>query len=484
MQGTTESGVAVFRGVPYAAAPVGPLRFGLPQPAPAWTGVRDATRHGPIAPQLPSRLRLAMGDFTREQSEDCLTLTIWTPAADTRRRPVLAFFHGGAFLSGAGSLDFYSGAVMARRGEMVVVGVNHRLGVLGFMALDGVSPPNLGLHDQIAALEWVHRHIADFGGDPDNITIAGQSAGGTTLLAMLAVPRARGCFRRGIVQSVPAERILRSPADARRLGEAMQAQLGIESRMEWQAARWQDILAAQLKIMTAEAKFADPAPPFTPVADGRLLGDALVSSAIAGACERDLMIGYTRDEMLAFYAVDERVRQCTAEQLQAKAAEYFGAAGPEAIEQYRRRAAGSGARGAPCDLLAAMMADTSFAGCAHTLVERLAALGRAPYLYRFDWAAPGNAFGACHCIELPFMFNNLDQWDAPMLAGGDDAVIARLAEHVQDCWIAFARTGDPSHDGVGRWPAYTLQGRETMLFDVKCAVRSDPGLRGSQRYWP
>src|SRR5829696_6547352 len=187
LRGTHEQGVAVFRAVPYAAPPVDTLRFKPPaRPAP-WTGERDATVDGPIAPQGPSRLRAAMGDFSYPQSDDCLTLTIWTPSPDAARRPVLVWLHGGAFISGAGSLPWYSGATMARRGDVVVVGVNYRLGALGFMHLPGVSLPNLGLLDQFAALEWVSRNIAAFGGDPDNITIAGQSAGGFSVLAMLAL---------------------------------------------------------------------------------------------------------------------------------------------------------------------------------------------------------------------------------------------------------------------------------------------------------
>ena len=188
LAGAVEHGVCVFRGVPYAQAPVGALRFATPQPMAPWSGVRDASRNGPIPPQPASRLRAAMGDFDEPHGEDCLTLTIATPAADGARRPVLLWLHGGAFWTGAGSLDWYSGVPMAQHNDMVVVGVNHRLGALGFMHLPGVSPPNLGLMDQCAALEWVGREIAAFGGDPDNITVAGQSAGGQAFTASACGP--------------------------------------------------------------------------------------------------------------------------------------------------------------------------------------------------------------------------------------------------------------------------------------------------------
>ncbi|MFM7570880.1 MAG: carboxylesterase family protein, partial [Betaproteobacteria bacterium] len=165
LRGAVENDVCVFRAVPYAAPPVGPLRFAMPAPVTPWTGERDASKNGPVPPQPASRLRSAMGDFSAEQGEDCLTLTIATPAADGRRRPVLIWLHGGAFWTGAGSIDWYSGVSMARHGDIVVVGVNYRLGALGFMHVPGVAEPNLGLHDQMAALSWVAREITAFGGD-------------------------------------------------------------------------------------------------------------------------------------------------------------------------------------------------------------------------------------------------------------------------------------------------------------------------------
>jgi para-nitrobenzyl esterase len=181
LRGAREGGIAVFRGVPYAAPPVGELRFQSPQPVPAWRGARDATKDGPIAPQGRSRLAHVMGDFERPQSEDCLTLNIWTPAPDSEKRPVLVWIHGGAFSSGAGSLAWYSGERFAANGDLVVVSINYRLGALGFLCLPGVSDGNLGLLDQVAALRFVRDNIAAFGGDPDNVTVVGQSAGAASI---------------------------------------------------------------------------------------------------------------------------------------------------------------------------------------------------------------------------------------------------------------------------------------------------------------
>src|ERR1041384_2546722 len=203
LRGASENGIAVFRGVPYAAAPIGELRFQPPQPVPGWQGVRDATKDGPIAPQGRSRLAHIMGDFERPQSEDCLTLNIWTPAPAGKKRPVLVCIDGGAFASGAGSLDWYSGERFAIDGDAVAVSINYRLGILGFLCLPGVSEGNLGLLDQVAALRFVRENIAAFGGDPDNVTVVGQSAGAASIAILMTMPAVNGLFRRAILQSTP-----------------------------------------------------------------------------------------------------------------------------------------------------------------------------------------------------------------------------------------------------------------------------------------
>ena len=480
LRGTREAGVAVFRNVPYAEPPVGRLRFQPPAQGPSWSGERDASRHGAIAPQPPSRLRAAMGDFSHPQSEDCLAVTVWTPAADQARRPVLLWLHGGAFMSGAGSLPWYSGASMAHRGNMVVVGVNYRLGALGFMHLPGVSAANLGLQDQFCALDWVSRNITAFGGDPDNITVAGQSAGGFSVLAMLALPRVRAQFRRAIAQSAPFGRVMRPPAVAAENARRLQELLGIKSSADWLAIGTTEIVAAQVKLTIATAEFANAVPPFGPVADGVLFGDDLMPAALAGAAERDLLLGHTRDEMAAFFAIDERVKNANPDAIEGRFRAHFGAAANAAQNEYRQRARSPSAM----HLLGEMAGDALFNGGCFAFAERVAALGRPAHVFRFDWAAADNPFGACHCIELPFVFNNLDHWSAPMLDGGDPATMATLATRVQDAWIAFARGGDPSHSALPAWPRFGQAAREVMLLDAEPGVRNDPAGRARWHYWP
>ncbi len=230
IHGVHEDGVRVFRGVPYAAPPVGTLRFMPPQPAPRWRGVRNAVADGPIAPQGRSRLAHVMGDFERPQSEDCLTLTIWTPdtVAESDRCPVLVWVHGGAFSSGAGSLPWYSGERFAANG-VVTVSINYRLGALGFLCLPGVSDGNLGFLDQAAALLWVRENIRAFGGDPNNVTVVGQAAGAISIAAHMTTPSTSALFRRAILQSAPIGRRSRTLEDAHRVGKRFLDVLGLKA---------------------------------------------------------------------------------------------------------------------------------------------------------------------------------------------------------------------------------------------------------------
>ena len=200
LRGIWGDGAAVFRNVPYAAAPIGDRRLAPPEPPARWVEMRDASQHGPIAPQAPSRLRVAMGDFDRLQDEDCLSLTIYTPAPDGKSRPVLVWLHGGAWISGAGSLDWCDGTQLAREGDIVFVGVNYRLGALGWLHRPGIIDAEAGTLDMIAALSWVREHIAAFGGDPGCITVMGQSAGATSIARLAMLPEARGLFHRVIMQ--------------------------------------------------------------------------------------------------------------------------------------------------------------------------------------------------------------------------------------------------------------------------------------------
>jgi para-nitrobenzyl esterase len=274
--------------VPYA----GPTpRFALPAPLHPWTGLRDAGADGPIPPQSHSRLAAVMGDFDQPQAEDCHSLTIWTPAADGRRRPVLFWIHGGGFSSGAGSLPWYDGAALAAAGDIVVVTPNYRLGPFGWLLAPGLSPANLGLRDQAAALDWVAAHIADFGGDPAAITVGGQSAGGYSTL-LLTRP---GQSRRAILQSAPLGLAPMPEARAIELGKMFLDLLEGDPA----ALPAAQLLAAQGRLAAATARPNDPTPPFMPVATDELAGDWRATLADI-ATRGDTLVGATAHEMAAF----------------------------------------------------------------------------------------------------------------------------------------------------------------------------------------
>lgn len=305
-------GVCRFDAIPYAAPPFGARRFAPPQPVATWSGLRDARKPGPIAPQGPSRLVRVMGDFQREQDEDCLSLTVWTPAIDAKRRPVLFWLHGGAFMTGAGALDWYDGARLAREGDMVVVSPNYRLGALGFLHVPGLSDGNLGLLDQEASLAWVRRHISDFGGDPAQVTAMGQSAGALSVALLLArMDQARPTIHRAILQSAPLGMRPYTRETATIIGREFLESAGIDlnaaqAKSAAQSATVESLIAAQASVTSLVsqrfAKPGQPAPAFYPVGDGMVVPDDLnFDAAMTRAAGRvDVMIGSTRDEMWAF----------------------------------------------------------------------------------------------------------------------------------------------------------------------------------------
>ena len=493
LRGARENGIAVFRGVPYAAAPVGALRFAPAQPMPAWSGARDATQDGPVAPQGRSRLAHVMGDFERPQSEDCLTLTLWTPepkpapapslAQGKGGRPVLVWIHGGAFSSGAGSLPWYSGESFARQGGLVAVSINYRLGALGFLCLPGISDGNLGLLDQVAALRWVQGNIRAFGGDPDNVTVVGQSAGAGSIAAMMTMPAARGLFRRASLQSTPFGRTARSHDEARRIGRRLLDVLGLRDgdADKLRALPVKDFLAAQGELGRLEKKFADAAAPFGLVIDGKTIPTEILPALKSGAGrDIDVMIGTTREEMMAFYAIDKDVLGADETAAAPLFAAMFKAEAPSYLDEFRRmRAVKSGTA-----LLEALFTDRVFRMGSLHHAEYQAAHGRPAYVYQFDWQSPGG-LQSCHCLEIPFMFDNFANWPrAPMLEGAEAGELAGLARAMHPAWTEFARTGDPNHDALPRWVPYAPKERATMRFDTVVGSVGDLAGLNWRKPWP
>jgi para-nitrobenzyl esterase len=447
--GLWNDGIAQFRGVPYALPPVGERRFAPAQPIQAWSGTRDATRHGPIAPQLPARLVAAMGNCIRPQNEDCLTLTIATPAPNQVRRPVMVWLHGGAFTTGAGSLDWYDGANLARAGEIVFVGVNYRIGALGFLCRDGIADGNLGIGDQAAALRWVRDHIEAFGGDPARVTLVGQSAGGGAVAALLLDPETRGLFHRAVLQSpmLPQPPVTRAEAGQR--SDRFLEFLGADPR----TASVGQILEAQGKFGRVWANEGATWPPFAPNVPEAITADAFNDALGKASADKEILIGWTRKEFLAFFGADETMKVLDADGAAARVKAICGDA--QAIEPYRRPDI------RPAEWLADFFCDHIFALPSQRLGAAVAKHGGKVWSYRFDWSPPGSPFRACHCLDIPFILGNWDRaWrDAPMLAGGDGEEMAMLSRAMQRSWIEFVRNGDPG------WLARGVDEDVYMRFD-------------------
>jgi para-nitrobenzyl esterase len=479
LRGAHENGVAVFRGVPYATA----ARFEPPQPVSAWTGVRDAQRDGPIAPQGRSRLAHIMGDFERPQSEDCLTLNIWTPAADKKKRPVLVWIHGGAFSSGAGSVPWYSGERFAVNGDVVAVSINYRLGALGFLCLPGVSPGNLGLRDQVAALSFVRDNIAAFGGDPANVTVVGQSAGASSIAMLMAMPLARGLFRRAIMQSTPFGRLTRVLDDSHRVGRRLLEVLDLkpDEANKLKTVPVAQLLAAQGKVAGLEKKFADALAPFWPTIDGEVLPGPVPAALKAGAgAEIDTMIGTTREEMAAFYCIDKEIDAADQSQVAGVFAKILGAD----YQPYYDEIRGMRASHTNAALLGDLMTDAMFRMGSLRFAEWREEQGHPAYVFQFDWQSPAG-FESAHCLEIPFVFNNFPDWpDSPMLKGANPAETAGLAEAMHKAWIAFAHTGKPDHAGLPAWPVYRRADRMTMRFVSVIGPVSDLAGLAWRKPWP
>ncbi|SEC48777.1 para-nitrobenzyl esterase [Streptomyces sp. 2131.1] len=465
VRGTHERGIAVFRGIPYAAAPVGARRFGAPGPPEPWTGVRAATAFGPTAPKRPYAPpfdRLLADPSV--PGEDCLNLNVWTPAPDRGARPVLVWIHGGSLLHGSSTLPLYDGTAFARDG-VVLVSVNYRLGVEGFGVLPD-APANRGLLDQLAALTWVRDNIAAFGGDPDRVTVCGESAGAIGVGALLAAPRARGLFRRAVLQSgVPAALPV---AEGRRTTALVAKRLGVAATARGLAGVDPAALLAAQSEVTAGGSPLTGGHSFQLVVDGDLLPrdpmEALLDGASSGV---GLLMGSTTEEYRLWFVPAGLTERFSRAKLRLALLKFRV---PRATARtYRANRPGA----TPGELLGALATDLLL----RVPLNRLAD-ARAPgttHLYEFGWPSPVEGLGACHGLEIGFVFDTLRGPDAVALAGYDAP--QELADSMHAAWVRFATHGDPG------WPGWDAS-RPVMSFGPGAAalVRAprDDELRG----WP
>lgn len=473
LRGVQSGAHHAFKGIPYALPPVGSRRFTSPEPAEPWTGVRDADTFGSVAPQDP--LVPPPYRAVAEESEDCLFLNVYTPQPDDGRRPVLFWIHGGGFSHGAGSQPTYDGGPLAERGDVVVVTINYRLGALGYLYLGHKggeawgATPNAGSLDQIAALRWVHDNIAGFGGDPDNVTIFGQSAGGVAVSTLLAMPDARGLFAKAIAQSGTAARL-----GGVELGEAVADRylnsIGIADgdRDALQAITWQEMLAAQ------GSRGA-----LSPIVDGSSMPrppmDVIEAGELAGI---PLMVGTTRDEQKLYVAMQDRAALSDDDlvnQVRSVLPRRAADRAADVVACYRESRTSRSLPADNLDILDAVGTTSRFRLPALRVAEAYLEHEPATYVYEFDYSSPARngAMGACHGLEVPFVFGAIGRGGDDRLSGSGPEV-ERLQAQMMDAWIAFARTGSPGHDGIGPWPTYDTVDRQTMVFDLETGAQAAP----------
>ena len=471
--GMIDHGVPAFLGIPYAAPPFGPNRMLPPQPAAPWDGDRDATEYGPTAPKgdYPPQYATLFPEIT-VPGEDCLNLNVWTPDPQATGLPVLVWIHGGSFMNGSGSVAAYRGSSFARDG-IVCVTINYRLGAEGFLYLgDGVA--NVGLLDQIAALEWVQRNIAAFGGDPDRVTVAGESAGAMSITTLLAMPGARGLFRQAVIESGAAAHTL-TPEVGLTVSRFLAEALGVPATREAITALPVDQVVGAASALVEEVQPApDPAKwgslalsllPVAPVVDGDTLPQHPLDALTEGASsDVALLVGSNNDEARLF-VVPTGAIDFIDEAVLAAAATGYGAP-DEAVETYRatRPDAGHG------DVMAAVVSDWFFRIPAIRVAEAHAG---PTWMYRFDYWSPSfdGRLGACHATEVPFVFDTLDDVTAHPLIGTSPP--QAVADTAHSAWVRFVADGDPG------WPRYDEGTRTTALLDESLTVVDDPA--GAER---
>ncbi|MEU0190080.1 carboxylesterase family protein [Streptomyces afghaniensis] len=480
VRGRTEEGLAVYRGIPFAAPPVGEARFLAPRPAHAWDGVRDTYAFGPPPPQDLGNLG-GPGLVNLPEGDEWLTVNVWTPEPGPgARRPVMVWIYGGAYKLGHSGSPGYDARRIAADGDVVVVSLNYRVGMEGFAFIEG-APANRGLLDQVAALEWVRDNIEAFGGDPGQVTVFGESAGAGSVASLAAMPRAAGLFRRVIAQSVPGTFF--SDALARDIGAALAAEVGLRPTVAdlatippHELTRAGESLSSKMpQYIDRWGQAAPTVTPFSPVVDGEVLPTTPWQALAAGAAKDvDLLVGHNSDEYRLFVAMAGRLGQISEER--ATAALRLFAPGPDGERAYRTAYPDA----SPGELYERVQTDWLFGMPSLHLADAQRAGGGRAHVYELTWPAPGNggALGACHGLDIPLLFGTYGaDLGALLFAGTEPSAEAEaLSACFRSSWTAFARTGDPG------WPAYEETERLVQVLDAEPAVRAYPE-EASRRLW-
>jgi para-nitrobenzyl esterase len=480
LRGAGAGDVFCFKGIPYAADTSGANRFMAPRPASAWSGVRDAFDFGDRSPQAPEGwpalpvLSWLGGDRSRK-SEDCCVLNVYTPGLDAgAKRPVMVYLHGGSYTTGSGGEQILDGRNLAKSGDVVVVTVNHRLNVFGYTHLGHLDErfadaANAGQLDLVAALRWVNRNIAGFGGDPANVTIFGQSGGGGKVMALMAIPAARGLFHKAINMSGPWHDV--TPAKGRRYADALLEALGVAPG---DAARLQEAPAQALLDARPDAVRASGIDGARPIIDGRHIPAGVMSpEGLALHASVPLLMGSTASEATVYFGRDLRNFDVTHAQVKARIRSQYGVADADAealVAAYRQDAPSA----TPAQVLAWFASDMRFRAPMLRAVLPKADAGTAPvFLYEFAWTMPvdGGRWGTPHMADIPFAFANMERAKA-MTGTGPQAF--EVARNLAAAFVAFARTGNPGNPHMPGWQPYRSSARASMRIAVDCKLVDDP----------
>lgn len=478
VQGKIVDGISIFKSIPYAAPPVGNLQFAAPVKPTPWDGIRNAITFGPTPPS-PFQLKKEGIDESPVygngwvKGDDYLTANVWTPDLKAKHLPVMLYIYGGAFIIGSSNVALFDGTNFAKKG-VVMVSFNYRLGIEGFLKINGV-PTNIGIRDQIAAMQWVHDNIAAFGGDPDNVTIFGESAGAISVGVLLVSPAAKGLFKRAIMQSGSGQAVF-SGEQANRISSQYAKTLKIKNNRDAYAKFTpEELMAAQAKVTPKMVgleteEHADPSGGvvlFFPVIDGDIIPDMplkILQNGTAG--DYDLLMGYNTDEMNTFLIPTGLLKKIKLNIILNMAVKKVHPA-PSALIAVFRKAYPKKNKG---QLFSAILTSYQAQMPAIRYANAHAKLGIKTYMYEFAWPSSyqNGDYGAYHGLELPFVFNNLDNLIGERGMLGPKGAPQTLANKTQDAWVQFAKTGNPG------WDAYTTSERKTMLINDTWQLQTNP----------
>ena len=484
IQGSLERDVYVFKGIPYAEPPIGDLRLDAPLAKKPWSGVFEALNFGPEALQ-PYNLNTPR-PYPEQSEGDCLTLNIWTPGLDNKKRAVLFWIHGGSFMYGSGTRAIYYGTNMVKKGDVVLVTINYRLGPFANLYFSDVHP-NVGMLDQITALEWINQNIEAFGGDPNNITIFGESAGGAAVATLMAMPKAKGLFQRGIPQSGAAHPLGFTQTGLKQTTELLLNELKIKSDdlEKFRKIPAVDVIKAthrlQQRNFTQGIRLR-----FGPYVDGEVLPQHPLKAINEGyAKDVDLIIGTNFEESKFWHMFYPNFKDTIAEDLPRRMKNTLKITGEneedlEKVLTTYQNSREENRLSSPQDILDAYNTDHMFRISAVRFADAQSRHQKNTYMYLFSWGLPNN-YGSMHGLEIGFVFNRFFNVDVPTLPKKTDET-EKLSENMMNSWISFAKNGDPNHTRIPNWPQYNIQERNTIIFDKNIRIWKNP-LSKEREMW-